>query len=812
MSDQPKIKRKKVKEFINQMSPKGLQQLIQNLNDKQKEGIREIRFGGFLHLQADIIPEKLVVWLVWNFDTCSCSLPLANGRMRVTERDVHVMLGLPMGPLSCVTLIMWCSSSRRCPVNYRREEGRQQESISGFERGYLEDTLDKTSMTGEEEQVNEKEHHSKGVEDEGKAKDQIGISKVKDGRVATDLVITSSRRLAENRVGGVDSWSTQPTQEKSVSDALIRDTRKRSKSRTPVLSQDSFESEGFLMQINVIPKHFGGSRDKFAIPSFSVSVSQEKKESLPEGAVIIDSQPDSLIMLCSQDDNDAFIDRSLMRIIKPNLQIRDVQTTTNTDKSKAALVEAPKRRRTRSAQCSIAGLLAEWALKFYEGVTEKRTYQKAFTMRMSTRSCSSPVAQLNEAQAEAVRLMGFASFLKVDLKQIPGKFSKWLVESFDPYTMCFRLPDGQKFPVTTFNVYVSLGVHLGGREIIEITKSSTDEEYNEVHARWLKEWKVQPNAAELTECRSSLRGRELEEELHHIFSELFCQRTKNRYYSKSILEYVKDALQGEYSCKKRAFRRPTVSLHKPDCEAQIPRDTLVADANVIVEKEDHREDVPDSQSPVPQTNSVPDSSTAGVNEDDGGEDDDDGALSRSPLRNTLQVNRELSVKKLAENKPKESDEPSSKKDEKKGSPRACNEQQAPDSSKPKLTKEVLPEKDHEKCVGAARTPKKLEEVGPSGALRKRQPENLPLAYYSPYVILLTKLNSELSQDELVISEYEATRVSMAILKVREEVEMNVINIWSSILNDRERKRDLTTPNRLFMSGDQSVSASQSTSC
>ena len=51
-------------------------------------------------------------------------------------------------------------------------------------------------------------------------------------------------------------------------------------------------------------------------------------------------------------------------------------------------------------------------------------------------------------------------------------------------------------------------------------------------------------------------------------------------------------------------------------------------------------------------------------------------------------------------------------EQKKGSPRAYDEQQAPDSSKPKLTKEVLPKKDHEKRVGAARTPEKSEEVGP----------------------------------------------------------------------------------------------------
>ncbi|KAJ8426179.1 hypothetical protein Cgig2_017107 [Carnegiea gigantea] len=94
----------------------------------------------------------------------------------------------------------------------------------------------------------------------------------------------------------------------------------------------------------------------------------------------------------------------------------------------------------------------EQASKSEEDANEKRTYQKVFIMRMSTRSFSSLVAQLNKAQAKAVRLIGFSSFLKVDLKHILGKFFEWLVESFDPYAVCFRLPYGQKFPVTAFDV------------------------------------------------------------------------------------------------------------------------------------------------------------------------------------------------------------------------------------------------------------------------------------------------------------------------------------------------------------------------
>jgi len=81
------------------MSPKGLRQLIENLNDKQKEAIIKMGFGGFLHFQANMISGKLALWLVRNFETCFCSLPLDHGRMRVTKHDVLMTLGLPKGRL-----------------------------------------------------------------------------------------------------------------------------------------------------------------------------------------------------------------------------------------------------------------------------------------------------------------------------------------------------------------------------------------------------------------------------------------------------------------------------------------------------------------------------------------------------------------------------------------------------------------------------------------------------------------------------------------------------------------------------------------
>ncbi|KAJ8423658.1 hypothetical protein Cgig2_006237 [Carnegiea gigantea] len=103
--------------------------------------------------------------------------------------------------------------------------------IKDWVRCFLEDTLDKTSAIDEKEQVNEEEHHSKGVEDEGKA------ALFRDGRVVTDLIITNIRRLVEVIIELQDliPGARPPLKRvrkvvaESMSDALIRDKPKRLK-------------------------------------------------------------------------------------------------------------------------------------------------------------------------------------------------------------------------------------------------------------------------------------------------------------------------------------------------------------------------------------------------------------------------------------------------------------------------------------------------------------------------------------------------------------------------------------------------------
>jgi len=135
--------------------------------------------------------------------------------------------------------------------------------------------------------------------------------------------------------------------------------------------------------------------------------------------------------------------------------------------------------------------------------------------------------------------------LKVDLKQIPGKFSKWLVDSFDPYFASFMLPDGQRFKVTAFDAYVTLAVPIGGREIMESSRSSTDEEYNQMPVAWVKEWKIEHTALELTHILKFIlvkkdSGESFKRNFIMYLVNCFLSRLKNRYCSKSILKYVKD--------------------------------------------------------------------------------------------------------------------------------------------------------------------------------------------------------------------------------------------------------------------------------
>ncbi|KAJ8420273.1 hypothetical protein Cgig2_014290 [Carnegiea gigantea] len=206
--------------------------------------------------------------------------------------------------------------------------------------------------------------------------------------------------------------------------------------------------------------------------------------------------------------------KAVLKMKKPTLKSKDKQPAKQKD-AQLSTGDALAEEKTSSSGQDVQMALQQQPLEYEKGDNEKRMYQKAFITRMSIRSFSSIVAQLNEAQTEAVRSMGFASFLEVYL-------------NLHPYSASFTLPDGKWFTVTAFDAYVTLGVPIGGREIMKSSKSSTDEEYDEMHATRVKEWKIEHAVAELTHLSEFVlakkrRRQELQEELHHIRGELLFQ-------------------------------------------------------------------------------------------------------------------------------------------------------------------------------------------------------------------------------------------------------------------------------------------------
>ncbi|KAJ8423611.1 hypothetical protein Cgig2_011959 [Carnegiea gigantea] len=290
------------------MSPKGLRQLIEKLNDKQKEVVKEIGVGGFLYLQVDMIPGKLAVWLVLNFDTCSCFLPLIHGKLRVTEHDVYMTLALTKGPLEVdggeefkrnfiVFVVSACiNGNQRGEVDYllcyldrvvfkvwtvkhefptlkgwtndKMKSREKQEFEVGFGKGALEDRLDETEMPNEAQAVHKEEPSNATPEPAAESEYDTVRSKIKalleDAKKMSNEIITNTRvlagvimeleKLAPEAHASLKRVRTIAVQ--TTTNALFAETTlpRKSKSTKPVLSPDPYESENFLLVIEAIEK------------------------------------------------------------------------------------------------------------------------------------------------------------------------------------------------------------------------------------------------------------------------------------------------------------------------------------------------------------------------------------------------------------------------------------------------------------------------------------------------------------------------------------------------------------------------------
>ena len=77
--------------------PFHLHKIIQNLTQAQKEAVKEIGFGGLLHLQVQKNPTKMMPWLVERFDTSSRMFEINDRKaFLLTPLDVYDVFCIPM--------------------------------------------------------------------------------------------------------------------------------------------------------------------------------------------------------------------------------------------------------------------------------------------------------------------------------------------------------------------------------------------------------------------------------------------------------------------------------------------------------------------------------------------------------------------------------------------------------------------------------------------------------------------------------------------------------------------------------------------
>ncbi|KAJ8420609.1 hypothetical protein Cgig2_023943 [Carnegiea gigantea] len=176
---------------------------------------------------------------------------------------------------------------------------------------------------------------------------------------------------------------------------------------------------------------------------------------------------------------------------------------------------------------------------------------------MSTRSFLSLVAQLNEAQAEVVRSMGFASFLKVDVKQILGKFSKWLVEIFDLYA------------IEPKNRYYNKSILKHVKDVSQIT-----------FLDWCQ-FVVDKLITSVRHYKESTVANGV-----HFDGPLFFLMEAVADLQSAHVEFQNLQLKQKVNNNLCApLFSPILPLNKADGEAEIPGDTFASDASIIVEKE-----------------------------------------------------------------------------------------------------------------------------------------------------------------------------------------------------------------------------------
>uniref|UniRef100_A0A7N0UNC6 Uncharacterized protein n=1 Tax=Kalanchoe fedtschenkoi TaxID=63787 RepID=A0A7N0UNC6_KALFE len=119
----------KTGKFKTRCTPQRLHQILGNLTEQHRRGIKELGFGSILELRFWELPSRFGRWLVESFDANRCTLDMKIGRLHITVDDIERILGLPkVGQLFKVN-DKSISASKQC-MEWRTRYGTVQSTLS----------------------------------------------------------------------------------------------------------------------------------------------------------------------------------------------------------------------------------------------------------------------------------------------------------------------------------------------------------------------------------------------------------------------------------------------------------------------------------------------------------------------------------------------------------------------------------------------------------------------------------------------------------------------------------------------------------
>ncbi|VFQ62716.1 unnamed protein product [Cuscuta campestris] len=123
---------------------------------------------------------------------------------------------------------------------------------------------------------------------------------------------------------------------------------------------------------------------------------------------------------------------------------------------------------------------------------------KSIKTRMSPKTIIELLKNLSEEQKEDVREMGFGRLLQLDISHLPLQLGYWLVENFDTRNVSLKLPSKKEIHINETSIHSTIGFPMGGESVMK-KNGEKSEEVREVMRAWKLQFPVQKGTVRIAD-------------------------------------------------------------------------------------------------------------------------------------------------------------------------------------------------------------------------------------------------------------------------------------------------------------------------